>query len=144
MRCREGLLVNVGISHFVPKVRSFGTFKIMSCRSTLVNSSLGSHQLDGPGGQVSNHSKEDGHRPGPSSAVPQRGLRDLPRSTVYLSMRRLAATDDITRVIGRALKRERDGLLEAPPECTTVVFLDDVHCAQEVGAPRKSCAGRII
>lgn len=61
-----------------------------------------------------------------------RSRRALPRSTVYLSMRRQATTHDVEGVIGRALKREKDGVLEAPPECTTVVFLDDVHFAEEV------------
>lgn len=51
---------------------------------------------------------------------------------MYLSMRRQATTHDVEGVIGRALKREKDGVLEAPPECTTVVFLDDVHFAEEV------------
>lgn len=47
-------------------------------------------------------------------------------------MRRLTTTHDIEGVIGRALKREKDGVLEPPQQSATVVFLDDVHLAQEV------------
>ena len=62
----------------------------------------------------------------------QRARCPLPRSTVYLSMRRLGTTNDIDEVIGRALKRETDGVLEAPQQSTAVLFLDDVNVAQEV------------
>lgn len=62
----------------------------------------------------------------------QRSRHSLPRSTVYLSMRRLATTNDVEGVIGRALKREKDGVLEAPQQSTAVIFLDDVHLSQEV------------
>ena len=103
-----------------------------------VTSDVGAHQADTTGGQTANPSAEDGGGPRSSSGVSQRGGRDLPRSTVYLSMRRQAATDEIATVIGRALKREKDGVLESPPECTTVIFLDDVHCAQEVWIPPSS------
>lgn len=51
---------------------------------------------------------------------------------MYLSMRRLATAHDVEGVIGRALKREKDGVLEAPHRSTPVIFLDDVHLAQEV------------
>ena len=51
---------------------------------------------------------------------------------MYLNMRRLATTNDIEGVIGRALKREKDGVLEAPQQSIPVLFLDDVHVAQEV------------
>lgn len=66
------------------------------------------------------------------SSLPQRRRRLLPRSSVYLSMRRLTTTDDIAGVVARALRREKDGMLEAPPGSTAVVFLDDVHLAEEV------------
>lgn len=65
-------------------------------------------------------------------SISQCGRYALPRSTVYLSMRPLATTNDIEGVIGRALKREKDGVLEAPQQSTAVIFLDDVHLAQEV------------
>ena len=65
-------------------------------------------------------------------SLSQRTRRTLPRSTVYLNMRRLATTNDIEGVIGRALKREKDGVLEAPQQSIPVLFLDDVHVAQEV------------
>ncbi|CAM9401133.1 unnamed protein product [Ectocarpus fasciculatus] len=61
----------------------------------------------------------------------QHGGFALPRSTVYLNMRRLATTADIAGVIARALRREKDGVLEAPQDSSTVVFLDDVHFAKE-------------
>eukprot|EP00903_Cladosiphon_okamuranus_P016193 g14943.t2 len=64
-------------------------------------------------------------------SLSQRGRCTLPRSTVYLSMRRQATTNDIEGVLGRALKREKDGVLEAPQQSTAVIFLDDVHLAQE-------------
>lgn len=70
------------------------------------------------------------HEPAPS--ISQRGRCALPRSTVYLSMRRLATTGDIDGVIGRAFKREKDGVLEAPQQSAAVIFLDDVHLAREV------------
>ncbi|CAM9120215.1 unnamed protein product, partial [Ectocarpus sp. 13 AM-2016] len=80
--------------------------------------------------------------PGPSPAgqrdrqpgqgfTSRHGGRTLPRSTVYLNMRRLGTTADIAGVIGRALRREKDGVLEAPQDSSTVVFLDDVHFAEE-------------
>lgn len=69
---------------------------------------------------------------GQATSVFKRNRCALPLSTVYLNMRRLVTMHDVAGVIGRALKREKDGVLEAPPECTTVVFLDDVHFAEEV------------
>ena len=70
------------------------------------------------------------HEDEPSAS--QRARCSLPRSTVYLSMRRVATTNDIEGVLGRALKREKDGVLEAPQQSALVLFLDDVHVAQEV------------
>lgn len=37
-------------------------------------------------------------------------------------------------MIARALRREKDGVLEPPPETNTVVFVDDVHFGEEVGS----------
>ncbi len=145
MRWVEGRLLKVDPAHFVHEVRKFVTSRETSkrvlCLSTSVNRGLRVHQGDGAGGQISCPSAGDGNGPGSSSPVSKRCRRDLPRSTVYLSMRRLATADDITKVIGRALKREKDGVLEAPPECTTVLFLDDVHCAQEVRFHRRKLRG---
>lgn len=54
-------------------------------------------------------------------------------------MRRLATTADIAGVIGRALRREKDGVLEPPQDSSTVVFLDDVHFAEEVSIIPQVC-----
>ncbi|CAM9191667.1 unnamed protein product [Ectocarpus sp. 4 AP-2014] len=77
-----------------------------------------------PAGQRDRH-------PGQAPFTSQHGGCTLPRSSVYLNMRRLATTADIAGVIGRALRREKDGVLEAPQDSSTVVFLDDVHFAEE-------------
>lgn len=47
-------------------------------------------------------------------------------------MRRRGSTDSIVDVIGRALRREKDGVLEAPSGSGLIVFLDDVHILDEV------------
>lgn len=39
---------------------------------------------------------------------------------------------EVAEVVGRALRREKDGVLEPPPGSRVVVFLDDVHLAEEV------------
>lgn len=47
-------------------------------------------------------------------------------------MRRRKSTDDIAETIRKALRREKDGVLEAPHGSDVVVFLDDVHLAEDV------------
>lgn len=56
----------------------------------------------------------------------------FPWSTVYMSMRRRGAAEDVAKVIGGALRREKDGVLEGPLASGVVIFLDDVHLTQEV------------
>lgn len=56
----------------------------------------------------------------------------FPWSTVYMSMRRRGAAEDVGKVIGGALRREKDGILEGPLASGVVIFLDDVHLTQEV------------
>ncbi|CAM9710872.1 unnamed protein product [Scytosiphon promiscuus] len=95
-------------------------------------------------------SSKDGHSEGASNSRQDRHA--LPLSTVYLSMRRLARTEDVTGVIARALGREKDGVLEPPPGSGTVVFLDDVHFGEEPAGdghndspcPAYSCAVETI
>ena len=48
-------------------------------------------------------------------------------------MRRRVSTDDVSEVIGRALRREKEGVLEGQLGSGVVIFLDDVHLTQEVG-----------
>lgn len=47
-------------------------------------------------------------------------------------MRRRTKVGEVAEVVGRALRREKDGVLEPPPGSRVVVFLDDVHLAEEV------------
>lgn len=75
----------------------------------------------------------DKERNGLSPSIRPSHRRAFPwSSTVYLSMRRRGATEDVARVIGGALRREKDGVLEGPLASEVVIFLDDVHLTQEV------------
>lgn len=47
-------------------------------------------------------------------------------------MRRHKSADDIAETISKALRREKDGVLEAPPGSRVAIFFDDVHLAEEV------------
>lgn len=47
-------------------------------------------------------------------------------------MRRRTKVEAVAGVLGRALRREKDGVLEPPPGSRVVIFLDDVHLAEEV------------
>lgn len=104
-----------------------------STNNVFVNRDAEERQAETAGEQgnpSSSSGKKSVHELAPS--VSQRARSYLPRSAVYLSMRRLTTTEEIEGVIGRALKREKDGVLEAPQQSVAVLFLDDVNVAQEV------------
>lgn len=69
-----------------------------------------------------------------SSRTQERRQHAMPRSSLYLSFRRVVTADEFSSTLRRGLQREKDGVLEASPGSDVVVFLDDMHLAKGVRA----------
>ncbi|CAM9103796.1 unnamed protein product, partial [Discosporangium mesarthrocarpum] len=77
----------------------------------------------------STHGREGVSMPCPPGT--EESFASLPCTAAYISIRHQLSPDNIVNAIERAMQRERAGVLEPPQGSRMVLFLDDVHLAEE-------------